>query len=350
MGPIWMTLLLASTLGLFSWSAYRRVRQVAVGVPDPRFAWTGEQVANRVKTVLVYAFGQKKMPNYTLAGFAHVGIFVAFVVLLLNSIMLWGRGFDAGFDFWGLLSTDHWLGKVYSFVKELAAFAAIVGSVVFLYLRWVKRGQDSGDPKAVQDKPRMTIGHYPNRYVFTEPILILFIIITMMLADYLYVGSSLVLDSRAYGDPIHAGWWEPFGGMFAQLLSGIGSTRAVSALQHVGFWWHASFVLIFLNILPYTKHFHVLTVMPNVFAYDPRPNALRKVEDLEGKVEREESLGINRLTDLTYSHILDLYTCTECGRCSDNCPAYITGKMLSPKHLTLAIRDHLYATEKAKVR
>jgi Fe-S oxidoreductase len=347
MGPIWMTLLLVSTLGLFSWSAYRRVRQVAIGVPDPRFSWNAKQVTDRLKTVLVYAFGQKKMPNYTLAGFAHIGIFVAFVVLLLNSLMLWGRGFDPDFDFWGLLSTDHWLGQLYSFVKELAAFGAIAGSVVFLYFRWVKRGEDSGDPKAVEDRPRMTIGHYPNRYVFTEPILILFIIITMMLADYLYVGSSLVLDSRAYGDPLQAGWWEPFGGMFGQLLNSVESTRAINALQHVGFWWHASFVLIFLNILPYTKHFHVLTVMPNVFAYDPRPNALPKVEDLEGKVEREESLGINRLTDLTYGHILDLYTCTECGRCSDNCPAYITGKKLSPKHLTLAIRDHLYATEKA---
>ena len=90
----------------------------------------------------------------------------------------------------------------------------------------------------------------------------------------------------------------------------------------------------------------MLTVIPNVFAYDRRPNALPKVDDLEGKVEREESLGINRLSDLTYKHIMDLYTCTECGRCSDNCPAYITGKKLSPKHLTLAIRDHLYATEK----
>ncbi len=346
MGPIWMTLLLVTMLGFFSWSAYRRLRQVKVGVPDTRFSWTGEQIADRTKTLLVYAFGQKRMPNYSLAGFAHVGIFIAFQVLLLNSIMLWGRGFDPTFDFWGILSTNHIVGKAYSFAKELAAFAAIAGSVAFLYLRWGKRGQDSGDPKEVKNKPRMTIGHYPNRYVFTEPILILFIIITMMLADYLYVGSSLVLESNASGEPIHAGWWEPFGGIFAQLISGVESTKAVTALQHAGFWWHAAFVLIFLNILPYTKHFHVLTVIPNVFAYDRRPNALPKVEDLEGKVEREESLGINRLSDLTYKHIMDLYTCTECGRCSDNCPAYITGKKLSPKHLTLAIRDHLYATEK----
>lgn len=337
MGPIWMTLLLASTLGFFSWSAYRRVRQVRVGVPDPRFAWTSEQLTDRTKALLVYVFGQKKMPNYSLAGFAHVLIFVAFQVLLLNSIMLWGRGFNPDFDFWGLLSEGHIVGKLYSLVKELAAAGAVAGSVAFLYLRFIKRGVDSGDPRAVKNKPRMTLGFEPN--------LILFIIITMMLADFLYVGASLVLESRANGEPLHAGWWEPFGGLTAQLLSTVQTETGVKALQHLGFWWHAAFVLIFLNILPYSKHFHVLTVIPNVFAYERRPNALPKVEDLEGKVEREESLGINRLSDLTYSHILDLYTCTECGRCSDNCPAYITGKMLSPKHLTLALRDHLYATE-----
>jgi Fe-S oxidoreductase len=346
MGPIWMTLLLVSMFGLFAWSAFRRLRQITVGVPDPRFAWTVEQIIDRTKTVLVYVFWQRRMPTYRLAGFAHVGIFVAFLVLLLNSIMLWVRGFDAGFDFWGVFSVDQPLGQLYAFLREIAAFLAIVGSFVFLYLRWVKRGHDSGDPQAVKNKPRMTLGHHPNRYVFTEGILILFIIITMMGADFLYVGSTLVLDARLLGEPLDARWWEPFGGIVAQLVSDVENQQFLTASQHVGFWWHSAFVLIFLNLLPYTKHFHVLTVMPNVFAYDPRPNALPKVDDLEGRVEREESLGINRLGDLTYKHIMDLYTCTECGRCSDNCPAYITGKVLSPKHLTLAIRDHLYASEK----
>ncbi|MDH3455460.1 MAG: heterodisulfide reductase-related iron-sulfur binding cluster [Gemmatimonadota bacterium] len=347
MGPIWMTLLLVSMLGLFSWSAFRRIRQVRIGVPDRRFAWTLEQLFDRSKTVLVYAFGQRRMPTYRLAGVAHIGIFVAFLVLLLNSIMLWTRGFDAGFDFWGVLSVDRPLGQLYAFAREIAAFLAILGSVAFLYLRWVKRGYDSGDPQAVKDKPRMTLGHHPNRYVFTEGVLILFIIITMMGADFVYVASTLVLDARASGIPLDAGWWEPFSGVVAQLVSDLEGQRLVTASQHVGFWWHSAFVLVFLNLLPYTKHFHVLTVMPNVFAYDRRPNALPKVDDLEGRVEREESLGINRLGDLTYKHIMDLYTCTECGRCSDNCPAFITGKVLSPKHLTLAIRDHLYATERS---
>ncbi|MEZ4287186.1 MAG: (Fe-S)-binding protein [Polyangiales bacterium] len=338
MSPIGMTVLLVSTLGFFAYSAYRRTRQLLVGNPDARFAWTPDQIVERTKALLVYVFAQKKMPYYTLAGIAHIGIFVAFQVLLLNSLMLWGRGFNPDFTFWGLLSEEHIVGKGYSFVKELSAFAALVGAFAFLYLRIVKKGNDSGDPTQVKDKPRMTLGFEPN--------LILFIIITMMLADFLYVGGSLVLRAREAGEPVHAGWWEPFGGMVASMLSSIKSDGVVKGFQHLGFWWHSAFVLIFLNILPYSKHFHVLTVIPNVFAYDPKPNALQKVEDLEGKVEREESLGIAKITDLTYSQILDLYTCTECGRCSDNCPAYITDKMLSPKHLTLALRNHLYSTEK----
>ena len=129
-------------------------------------------------------------------------------------------------------------------------------------------------------------------------------------------------------------------------MAGLGQAQ-LTVLQHVGFWWHSAFVLIFLNILPFSKHFHIITVIPNVFAYQRRKNALPTVQDIEGKVEREETLGINRISDLSYKGIMDLYTCTECGRCSDNCPAYITNKKLSPKHLTLALRDHLYDTEEA---
>jgi Fe-S oxidoreductase len=339
MSAIGMTILLVTTLSFFSWSAFRRFRQVKIGVPDPTVDLRDpEQVADRLKTTLIYAFFQKKMPNYTMAGFAHIGIFVAFQVLLLNSVMLWGRGFDPTFDFWGVLSTEHIVGQGYSFIKELAAAGAIAGTVAFWYLRLVKRGKDSGDPKAVKDKPRMTLG--------TEPNVILGIIFTMMCADFLYVGGRLALEAMSTGAEVHFAWYEPFGSLVGLGLQHLDSST-VTVFEHFGFWWHSAFVLISLNILPYSKHFHIITVMPNVFAYQRRPNALPTVEDLEGKVEREEAVGIANLSDLTYKHILDLYTCTECGRCSDNCPAYITDKMLSPKHLTLALRNHLYASEKA---
>jgi len=338
MSSIAMTLVLVGTLSFFSWSVFRRYRQMKIGVPDARFQWTPGQIFARTRKVMLTALGQEKMVKktaYSVAGLSHVLIFAAFNVLLLNSVLLWGRGFDYDWTMYGILDEGHLVGKGYSLIKELAAAGAMAGALAFWYLRIGKKGDDSADPEEVQNKPRMTLGFEPN--------LILGIIFTMMAADFLYVGGYDALHWQVTGEEPHWKWWAPFGSALGVAFYGM-ERSSVVILEHVGFWWHASWVLLFLNILPYTKHFHILTVMPNVFAYDMKPNALPTI-DVEAKMEAEEAPGIRALSDLTYKHILDLYTCTECGRCSDNCPAYITDKKLSPKHLTLALRDHLYASE-----
>ena len=323
-----MTVVFVVTLGAFAWSATRRWRLLMVGAPEPRFTLDPESLKKRLTRVLVYAVGQKKMPKndrYRVAGIAHILIFIAFNVLLLNSVVLWIRGYDAEFDAWGILDRHAPLGMAYSFVKELSAMGAIVGGLVFLYYR------------VIQKPERMTLGF--------EGLLILGIIITMMIADYVYVGGDIVREARALGTEVRWHWSEPFGSGLALLFDGF-STRTVTVLEHAGFWWHASWVLLFLNLLPYSKHFHIITSLPNVFAepLDPK-GKLPDVDDIEGKVEREEPIGISKPEHLTWKQILDLYTCTECGRCSDNCPAFTTGKKLSPKHFTLALRDHLYDLE-----
>lgn len=328
MSPIAMTLLLVSTIAFFSWTAVRRWRQLRLGAPDPSFSLAGGELEKRLEDTAIYAFGQKRMPWYRSAGIAHILIFVGFMVLLARSVMLWGRGYDPDFAMFGILSTDHVVGQLYNLAKDTFAVLVLIGVAVFVHLRVVKREQ------------RMTLG--------VEGLMILGIIGTMMLADILYDGARHVLISRASGVPLHVQWFEPVGSAAALALQGIESPTTLNVLQHLGFWWHSAFVLIFLNILPYSKHFHILTAIPNVFfRYRGPRGRLPKIEDLEGKVEREEAIGVSKLTDLTWNHILDLYTCTECGRCSDNCPAYTTGKKLSPKHLTLALRDHLYDTEGA---
>ena len=112
-------------------------------------------------------------------------------------------------------------------------------------------------------------------------------------------------------------------------------------------------MLVFLNILPYTKHFHIITAIPNVFLGDLTPRGrlrplAKTTEELMGKVEKATEgedlgaarIGYARIEHFTWKDYLDFYTCTECGRCSDNCPATRTGKVLSPKHFTLDLRDH----------
>jgi Fe-S oxidoreductase len=152
-------------------------------------------------------------------------------------------------------------------------------------------------------------------------------------------------------------WPSPAGAAFAMLFAKL-SPKALIAIAHVGFWTHSSLVLVFLNLLPHSKHFHVITGIPNVFFQNLEPagrlmpmaeNAEKLMELVGAAAEASDPralpIGAARIEHFSWKAILDFYTCTECGRCSDNCPAHRTGKVLSPKHLTLALRDHLYERE-----
>ena len=363
MNPVAMALVIVTLNAVFGVSAWRRFNLLKVG----NATWESRlsDIPKRLGLVWTFAFYQKKMRYYLAAGLAHQLIFLGFVVLLLNTIMLWGRGFYPPFNLFVL----GWqpflglpLGPVYTFAKDVFATLVLVGVAVFVYYR------------AIKPQKRMTLGW--------EPFLILGIITVMMLADFLYVGSSLVLAQRYASEctalsasfPCSAmpdliapyppaaaelTWHfaEPSASLLALALSGLGSGTLV-VLAHAGFWTHATLVLVFLNLLPYTKHFHIITAIPNVFLGDttPRgrlrplaPNTEALMAAVEKATEGEDLLsariGYARIEHFTWKDMLDFYTCTECGRCSDNCPAFTTGKVLSPKQFTLDLRNHLYGRQ-----
>ncbi len=357
MNPWAMTAILVGLVGLFVWSARRRWALINLG--EPTWESRVDRLSDRLKAVWTFAFFQKKMRYYWWAGIAHQFIFLGFGVLLARSIILWGRGFEPSFNLF-VLGQDTVLGQGYAFLKDTFAILVLLGTAVFVYYR------------VIRPQKRMTLG--------AEGLLILGIIATMMLSDMLYDGASMVLNHRfpsecgtpplgascdamrtivaplvpAQGEVSWHAFPEPGGSFFAALLAGVGSSTLVT-LAHAGFWTHSSLVLIFLNILPYTKHFHIITAVPNVFLTDLTPaGRLRPMapntEALMGLVEKASEsedmgaarIGYARIGHFTWKDYLDFYTCTECGRCSDNCPAYITGKKLSPKHLTLDLRNHLY--------
>jgi Fe-S oxidoreductase len=324
MNPIIMTLLLLAGWGVFAYSAARRWRLMMVGTAENR----SDQPRRRIALTIKYALAQMRMGRYPLAGMAHMLIFSGFVVLLLRTLILWGRGYDESFNLW-ILSTDRWPGQTYSFFKDVFAVLVILGTLVFVYYRVVRR------------LPRMTLS--------TEGLVILGIILVMMVADILYDGASLVQKAREASVATPFLVCEPAGSLAARAVDGMGD-GTLNCLKHLGFWTHSVLVLIFLNLLPYSKHFHVITGIPNVYAQSLHaPGRLPPIEDIEGKLEREETLGIKRIDQFSWKSILDWYTCTECGRCSDHCPATKTGKKLSPKHFTLDLRDFLYKHEAALV-
>ncbi len=386
MNPIAITLLLVVGWGVFAYSSLRRWRLMMVGAKENR----SDRPPERIRRTFTYAIAQLRMQRYPLAGFAHMLIFSGFTVLLLRTLILWGRGYDESFNFW-FFGPQQTLGHIYSFLKDLFAVLVIFGALVFVYFRVFKR------------LGRMTLS--------TEGLVILGIIVVMMVADICYDGASIALHSRAASDrqvlaPIHipnpplphtqtitafaddgtvtrtipggasidpAAYetksvryqveensplamtttpfviYEPAGSLAAQVVEGL-SDDALVTLKHLGFWTHSALVLIFLNLLPYSKHFHVITGIPNVYAQSLHPpGRLPPIEDIEGKLEREETLGIRKINQFSWKSILDFYTCTECGRCSDFCPATKTGKKLSPKHFVLDLRDFLYKNETALV-
>ncbi len=362
MNPLFMAVLIVGLVSLFAVSAERRYRLLRAGERtwESRF----DRVRKRLANVWTFAVYQKKMRYYPLAGIAHQFIFLGFVVLLLRTIVLWGRGFHPAFNLWVLGPEPVFgvpLGEAYNFLKDVFALLVVFGALVFVYFRVIRRER------------RMTLG--------VEGLVILGIIATMMIADLTYDGASLVLRERfgseCSASGASAGDWcaraatiiaprgtahgaiafqasEPGGSTMALLLSSLASGSLV-LLAQVGFWTHSSLVLIFLNILPYTKHFHIITAIPNVFLGDLTPRGrlrplAESTEALMAAVEKASEnedvskarIGYARIEHFPWKDYLDFYTCTECGRCSDNCPATRTGKILSPKHLTLALRDYLY--------
>jgi Fe-S oxidoreductase len=357
MNPLAMALVMSSLIGFFAWTARRRFALIGVGAST----WESrlKNVPARLSALWTYAFFQKKMRYYLAAGLAHQLIFLGFGVLLLRSLMLWGRGFEPSFNLW-VLGPDALLGQVYAFLKDTFAALVLLGVTVFVYYR------------VIRPQKRMSLS--------VEGLVILGIIATMMLADFVYDGASQALNHGYAGwcgatpssalcesvrdliaplEPPHgrlawAPFPEPVGSLVAVLLEGA-APESLVAWAHMGFWTHATLVLVFLNILPYSKHFHIITSLPNVFLGDlTPPGRLRPLaattEGLMAQVEKASEhedmgrarIGYGRIDHFSWKDILDFYTCTECGRCSDNCPAALTGKKLSPKHLTLDLRNHLY--------
>ena len=370
MNPAMMLVLVVAAHVIFAWSALRRWQLLRVG----RFIDRFDRIEERISAVFRYALAQEKMAYYQPAGIAHKLIFVGFAVLLARTLVLWGRGFDPT---WNLLvlGPGQPLGKVYEFAKEIVAVLVMGGVLVFFYYRVIKH------------QKRLTHS--------AEAILILGIIFTMMVADIAYDGAMLALAARmpevcppnspqalgescrkmseivaplGIGQPwgmpeVHqgfSGFPSPVGSLMSVALKKL-SPSTLAIVAQAGFWTHATLPLIFLNLLPYSKHFHVITGIPNVFFKDLSPKGrlpyMGGTEKIMAEMEKATELpdptmapiGIAKVEHLSWKAVLDFYTCTECGRCSDNCPAHKTGKILSPKHLTLALRDHMYENQTALV-
>lgn len=300
-----MTFLLVVALGAFARTMGPRVLLLTRARPENRF----DQIPARVVSALKFAVGQWRMPRDPIAGIAHIFIFSGFMVVSLATITHFVQAYSPGWHIPGHA------GEIYSFIKDVCEGLVLIGVVYGLWRRL---------------KPT------PSRVGRSwEGVFVLCMIFVLMVTDYLVFGGELAASGKT-GLP-----YNPGGELAAIVLRPLGPNLA-HGIGAAAYWLHCIAVLVFLNFLPLGKHFHVITAIPKVFFRDLKPYGQVPKIDLE----KTEKFGIANTADLTWSMVLDLYSCTECGRCSMYCPTVLTAKPLEHRRLNLSLKSALYDDQK----
>ena len=305
-------IVLASALGAFTFSLRRMIALISIGKPENRM----DHLWKRFKKMMLVAIGQTKLFREPIAGMMHAFIFWGFLVLLSSVLEAIGEGLIPGFSF-------RFLGVLYQplvFLQDIFAGLVVIGICIALYRRYILR------PKRLQGDWHAQI----------DATLILFTIFLIMVS---LLGQNAVRLQLGFIDE---------GRILSSAMSWIlaSSDTSTNHLLFEIYWWvHVSLVLGFLNYLPYSKHAHVLTSVPNVFLTSLKPRGALTPINLEE--EGIEKYGATDVDDLTWKQLLDGFTCTECGRCTAACPANITGKLLSPKKIMTDLRHR--TVEKGKL-
>jgi Fe-S oxidoreductase len=281
MNPTLTATLLVAALGVFGVTLLRRLRPLRALRREARL----DRLPERLAGLLRYGFGQRRLVDREelVPGLLHVVLFAAFLVLALRTVTLFGMGFSPGFHLPGLAPAAA-AGRAYLVAKDVVVWGALLAAAALLWRRVVTR---------------------PERLTHSwEGTLVLGFILGLMVTEVAFDAAG-----------------------------------AATALGQAAFWLHLVLVLAFLNVLPHGKHFHVLTALPNVLlrALPPGAAALAKL-DLESEGAR---FGSRSLADLSWKEGLDLYSCTECGRCQTRCPTFQTGKPLSMKEMNGTLKRHL---------
>jgi Fe-S oxidoreductase len=243
---------------------------------------------------------------------------------------MFARGFFPGFHLPGL-SVDL-LGGPYLLLKDIIQ-VIVLGAIGMALVRWL-----------ITHPPRL-FGFAPaeNRLrgqSHREAILILCFIGTIMIAGFLYDGGHL-FAGEATPEITRERAWQPLSALVGLGLFTIGGAGLAEFVSNFGWWLHNCVILAFMNLLPLSKHFHIITSVPNVFFKKLEPMGQLSKQDLENAM----SFGTSYINQFNWKQVLDMYSCTECGRCSSHCPATISGKELAPRQLMLNLRDYLYENE-----
>jgi Fe-S oxidoreductase len=285
-----------------------------------------DRLGARLRTQLVEVLGQRRLLKWSVPGVAHLFTMWAFIILLSVYVEAYGALFDEGF---AIPFIGHWAAL--GFLQDLVAVLVLISLVVFAVIRLREA------PARRARESRFYGSH-------TGPAwLILLMIFNVVWTLFFFRG----VEAGAGNLPYTSGAWVSIG--VGHLFAGLGP-GTLRVLEAVGLILHIGVMLAFLIIVLYSKHLHIFLAPINVAAkrlptaLGPLPpmRSAGKPIDFEDPGE-DDTFGLGKIEDLTWKGMLDLATCTECGRCQSQCPAWHTGKPLSPKLMIMDLRDHLFA-------
>lgn len=310
-GPGFLLLALALAGGAFSSRAYQLFRFVRLGRPAHRF----DDLPKRVEQEVTVVLGQRKLLQRPGPGLMHAFIFWGFLILLTTILEAFGEVVQRSF---AIPFIGH--SAALGFIQEVFAILVIVGVMMAVFIRKVQR-------------PDRFKGSHLEEADFIL-LMIVGIVLTLLALNGAKIAMGINESPKA---------WTPVSNLVAQIFEPMGR-GTVNRFEHLFLWSHILLILGFLAYIPYSKHLHIFVSEVNVFFSKTRARGHLEplhidLEDMEGEDVR---LGAATVEDLTWKEILDTYSCTECGRCQDVCPAWNTGKPLSPKLIVMNLRDHLF--------
>jgi Fe-S oxidoreductase len=289
-------------------------------------------IGQRAKDQLREVFGQRKLLQWSVPGLAHFFTFWAFIVLAATILEAYGALFDRDF---AIPVVGHW--ALLGFLEDFFAVAVLVSLATFAVIR-LKQA-----PARKQRDSRFYGSHTGAAW------LVLFMIFNVIWTLLLYRGAQINTGVFPFQD---AGWWCFASKATAEVLEPLGED-ANEVLETVGILLQIGVVLGFLVLVVYSKHLHIFIAPLNVLTkrepkalgpllpmmVDGKPIDFENVDELD----EDTAFGRGKVEDFTWKGMLDFATCTECGRCQSQCPAWNTGKPLSPKLVIMDLRDHLFA-------
>jgi heterodisulfide reductase subunit C len=331
-------ILFALCLGAGIWFFAGRVKFIRRNILLGKDIDLSDNPAARWKQMLWVAMGQSKMAKRPVAFIFHLFVYLGFVLINIEVL-------EILLD--GLLGTHRlfsFMGGLYNTAIgffEILALLVLVACVVFLARRFLVKVPRLNAPE---------LKGWPVKDATT----ILIVEIVLMAALLKMNAADQILQSRGAEHYVSAGSF-PVSQFLAPMMEGF-STEFLVFAERGAWWFHFVGILLFLNYVPYSKHWHIIMSFPNVYYTPLKPKgAFTNMESVTTEVklmmdpsatppegyQPPAGFGARDVQDLTWKNLMDAYTCTECGRCSSVCPANITGKKLSPRKIMMDTRDRL---------